>query len=233
MQRSYSAVLYLVFFNGLIVVALAVLEEIINFAHRHFLPGDHGQKLPDPPDKGREAERVRWQVVVHIGHLSGRHQHGIGKHVGLFLEGKHELRQIMVFLMRGDDYNFEPIEYLDPLVIAEDLRLEPAEHPVGRIVLYPNEGVRDVHQHQRLDLLHDVIEEPIDGPAREVGKREHGALLVREYAEVVLSLNGDILDDFPDLEGVLINILLVIEGEWACALQHEDLRHAALVVAHL
>lgn len=133
--------------------------------------------------------------------------------------------------MRGDDYYFELIEDLDPLRIAEDLRLQLAEHLVGRIVLYPNEGMRDIHEHQRLYLIHDVIEQPIDGPAREVGEGEYGSLLMREDAEVVLPLDGDILDDFPDLEGVLINILLVIEGEGAGALEDEHLRHAALAVA--
>lgn len=133
--------------------------------------------------------------------------------------------------MRGDNYNFELIEDLDSFCIAEDLCLEFAEHLVGRIVLYPNEGMRDIHQHQRLYLIHNVIEQPIDGPAREVGQREYRSFLMREDAEVVLPLNGDILDDFADLEGVLINILLVIEGEWAGAFEDEDLRHAALAIA--
>lgn len=54
---------------------------------------------------------------------------------------------------------------------------------------------------------------------------------MRENAEVVLSLNGDIFDDFAYFKGVLINILLVIEGEWSRALEDEDLRHAALAIA--
>ncbi len=56
---------------------------------------------------------------------------------------------------------------------------------------------------------------------------------MRENTKVVLSLNGDILDDFSDLKGVLINILLVIEGEWVAAFEDEDLRHAAFIITDL
>lgn len=56
LERCDRTALYLVIFYSLVGVALAVLEEIINFAHRHLLPRYHRQKLPNPPHKGREAQ---------------------------------------------------------------------------------------------------------------------------------------------------------------------------------
>lgn len=82
---------------------------------------------------------------MNIGHFSRRNQDSIGKDIRLLVKGKLELGEMIVFFMRGEDNNFELIEDLDPFLITKDLALESIEHLVRRIILYPNEGMRDIN----------------------------------------------------------------------------------------
>jgi hypothetical protein len=135
--------------------------------------------------------------------------------------------------MRGEDDYFKLIKYLDSISIVEDLPFEFADHLVGRVVHNPDEGLRDIDEDEGFDFLYDIMEESIDGPACEVGERKYGALLVREDADIVLALDGEIFDNLSDLECVFINILLVRKGERTQLLQDEHLGHAALAVPRL
>lgn len=56
---------------------------------------------------------------------------------------------------------------------------------------------------------------------------------MREYADIVLALYGDIFDDFSNFKGILINILLAIECKWPYPLKNEHLRHVTLTIAYL
>ena len=49
-----------------------------------------------------------------------------------------------------------------------------------------------------------------------------------EDAEFDFCFNSEVFDDFSYFVGIFINILLVIEHEWACAFEDEEFGEAAV-----
>jgi hypothetical protein len=97
----------------------------------------------------------------------------------------------------------------------------------------PDEGLGDIDEDDGANAFDDVGEEQVDGPSGEVGEGEEGAFFVGEDADLVLCLDGEVLDDLPDLKRVFINILFVPQRQRPRPTHHVHRRHRALVPARL
>lgn len=97
----------------------------------------------------------------------------------------------------------------------------------------PDERLSDIYQDNRAYSFDDIGEKEIDGPACEVGECEEGSFFVGEDADLVLCLDGEVLDDLPYFKRVFIYILFIpqCQNPWSTHDKHR--RHGALIHATL
>jgi hypothetical protein len=97
----------------------------------------------------------------------------------------------------------------------------------------PYEGLRDIYQNNGPYSFDDIGEEQVDGPACEIGEREERSFFVGEDADLVLCLDGEVLDDLPNFKGVFIYILFIPQGQNPRSTHDKHRRHRTLIHATL
>lgn len=124
--------------------------------------------MRESPDERGEAERVGREEVMNVGHFPGGEEQGFRKGVFFVADFVEEMFGEGVFLMGSDDDKFKSIEDVHSFPAEVDLHLQLVEQFVGRVVLHPQKRVSDVHQEESTDLAHNVVEQNVGLPTRQI-----------------------------------------------------------------
>lgn len=144
-----------------VLVALAIPQKGIYLLDSHLLLKIFSQEVSQPSDEGREAQGVGRQEVVDVGHFPRGDEESISKNIRLAADLIEEVFRESIFFVGGEDDKLELVEGVDSFSLGEDLHLEFVEQLVGRVVLHPQERMRNIHEKQSSYLLHNVLKQQV------------------------------------------------------------------------